>query len=160
MAKEITLVKLSNNLCSAAEDETALALLKRVPLGGIIKGSFVAPRNPLFHRKFFAMLKVGFDAFEPEPIIHGAGFTMAPIKSREQFREDVTILAGHYELHVRLDGSSRTRAKSISFASMNEIEFEAFYSSVANVLLQKVLHNYTREDLDTVVDQILRFADG
>ena len=151
MGKEITFTKVSNNLCSA-EDPDALDFLKRIPLGGIIRGTFVAPRNPIFHRKFFAMLNVGFEAWEmPVP---GAE------KNFAQFREDVTILAGHYTQNVRLNGEVRTVAKSIKFASMDEITFEQLYSSVANVLLTRVLTNYTRDDLDSVVDSILRFADG
>jgi hypothetical protein len=41
---------------------------------------------------------------------------------------------------------------------MDEDEFTQVYSKVADVLLQKVLRNYTRGDLDRVVNEILGFV--
>lgn len=122
--------------------------------GEVIRADFKKMRNPKFHRKFFALLNIGFDAWEPGELTNEHG----PVeKNFEQFREDVTILAGYYEQHVRLDGSMRTVAKSISFANMDEIEFGKLYNSVVNVLLKRVLKNYQREDVDRVIDQILGF---
>lgn len=123
-------------------------------LGDVIRADFKKMRNPKFHKKFFALLNIGFDAWEPEETDSKHG----PVeKNFDQFREDVTILAGYYEQHVRLDGSIRTVAKSISFGNMDEIEFGKLYNAVINVLLKRVLKNYTREDVDEVIDRILGF---
>ena len=119
--------------------------------GELAEVTFVVPRNPRFHRKFFALLNLGFEAWEPA--LEHAGQTVA--KDFEQFREDITILAGHYVQTWTLEGEMRLRAKSISFASMDNDEFEKVYNSVADVLLGRVLKNYTRADLDRVVDRIL-----
>jgi hypothetical protein len=59
---------------------------------------------------------------------------------------------------VALNGEAKARAKSIAFGNMAEDEFERVYSAVADVILQRVLRNYTREDLDRVVDEVLRFV--
>lgn len=123
--------------------------------GELINVDVSFPRNPGFHRKFFALLQVGFDAWEPafEATIKGE-----PVgKNFERFRKDVTILAGFYEPAFALDGTLELEAKSISFASMDDAEFEQVYSAVANVLLAKVLRNYTRENLDEHVDRIMGF---
>lgn len=116
------------------------------------------PRNPKFHRKFFALLQIGFDAWEPAR--KRKKYKGKPVlKNFEQFREDVTILAGYYEQTFNLRGEMKLKAKSIKFASMDEAEFERLYSSVADVLLQNVLQNYSgREELDDVVDKILGFV--
>lgn len=122
--------------------------------GELVEVDFVVPRNPLFHRKFFALLQVGFDAWKPTLTHDGK-----PIeKDFEQFREDVTILAGHYIQTWTLDGEMRLRAKSISFRSMDDVAFEKVYSSVANVLLSRVLTTYRdRQELDNVVERVMRF---
>lgn len=137
---------------ATVHDSDALA---RVKLGATVRAEVVQPRNIHFHRKFFAMLNVGFDAFEPPE----QEYNGLPVqKSFERFRKDCIIAAGYFEPVANLKGDVRAEAKSISFAKMDELEFERLYSGVANVLLQRVLRNYTREDLDRVVEEILRFT--
>ncbi len=113
------------------------------------------PRNPKFHRKFFALLQVGFEAWEPGFEVSVRGEPVG--KNFERFRKDVTILAGFYEPAFALDGTLELEAKSIAFGSMDDAEFERVYSAVANVLLAKVLKNYSRDDLDQHVDRIVGF---
>lgn len=126
--------------------------------GELIDVEMKLSRNPKFHRKFFALLNLGFEAWEPDARFKA--YKGDPIlKNFDRFREDVTILAGFYEQTFTLDGSMTLRAKSISFANMDDAEFEKVYSAVADVLLQKVLRNYAdREELDKVVEQILGFV--
>jgi hypothetical protein len=123
--------------------------------GDLLIGEFRKVRNPKFLRKFFALLDIGFDAWEPGEITTTWGI---PEKNPKQFREQVTVLAGFYVPTYNIDGSVRLKARSISFAKMDEDEFSDVYSAVANVLLRKVLIRYTREDLDRHVEQILRFV--
>lgn len=111
-------------------------------------------RNIKYHRKFFALLNVGYDAFVvPDQEYKGQDVG----KSFERFRKDVIVAAGYYTPVANLNGDVRAEAASISFASMEEDEFQKLFTDVANVLLQKVLDNYTREDIDRVVEEILRF---
>jgi hypothetical protein len=120
--------------------------------GELCEVQTVVPRNPRFHRKFFALLNIGFDAWEPA-MAH-QGITVE--KNFDQFREEVIILAGHYVQTWTLAGEMRLRAKSISFSSMDDEEFEKVYNSVANVLLSKILTTYAdRAELDAVVDRML-----
>jgi len=119
----------------------------------------VFPRNPKFHRKMFALLTVGFDCWEPDR--KKFAYDGRPIeKNFERFREQVLILAGHYDQVFSLRGDKMELvAKSISYASMDDAEFEVLYSAVIDVLLREVCTRYAgREELESVADQVLRFA--
>lgn len=128
---------------------------KRFKVGATVRAEVSAMRNHKFHRKFFAMLDVGFDAFDPPESEHRG----LPVqKNRERFRKDCIIAAGFYDAVANLNGEVRAEAHSISFASMDDAEFERVYSAVADVLLQRVLRNYTRADLDEVVEKMMGFV--
>lgn len=136
-------------------DETQIEACKRFKAGSTVRAQFAAMRNAKFHRKFFSMLDVGFDAWEPPK----SEFRGLPVqKNRERFRKDCIIAAGFYDVVSNINGDVRAEAKSIRFSSMDDEEFERVYSAVADVILQKVLRNYTRADLDAVVDRILGFV--
>ena len=124
--------------------------------GDLISFEASFPRNPKFHRKFFALLQVGFEAWEPGFEATHKGEPVG--KDFDRFRKDVTILAGFYTPTFALDGTLELEAKSISFANMDDAEFERVYSAVVDVLLAKVLKNYTRDDLEQAVERILGFA--
>ena len=117
--------------------------------GQIYKIDFTIPRNVKFHRKFFALLQFAYSNWEPDM---GKG-----TRSFETFREELTILAGYYEQHIKIDGSILLKAKSISFGSMDDVAFEGLYNAVATVILNCVLTDYTRADLDNVIDQAVSF---
>ena len=94
------------------------------------------PRNGLFHRKLFALLNFLFEYWECEGEYKGI-----PVeKNFDKFREDITIAAGFHETYVNaITGELRLKAKSISFASMDEAEFEALFNAVINIGLKRIL---------------------
>lgn len=116
---------------------------------------FTQTRNIKFHRKAFALIKVAFDALEFPELEHKGRKVE---KNLDQFRDDVTILAGYYDVIFNYAGEMRLKAKSWSFASMDETEFEAMYSRLIDAILGKILTHYTREDLDDQVTKILNFS--
>lgn len=126
---------------------------KKVKPGEIYSCEIKRKRNPKFHRKFFAMMKVGYDAWEPCVTYEGVPLN----KDFESFRKDVQIMAGYHLIQPTLGGEYKIVAMSISFDSMEQDEFEELYSMCAQVLLDNVLKNYTRNDLDRVVNQLLAF---
>ena len=130
-------------------------LLKRWKVGELAMINVTKPRNSLFHRKFFALLDVAFDAWEP-PEQEYKGMRVQ--KNRERFRKDLVIAAGFYDVVANIKGEVRAEAKSISFANMDDIEFEKVYSKIVDVVLQTILTRYTREDLDRVIEQVLGFT--
>ena len=150
---ELYLLRSPGGLSPAdSESSDYLSTLKQ---GEIVRADIVRPRNAKFHRKFFAMLDVGYDAWEPEAKEYKG---QVACKNRERFRSDCLILAGFFEVVTNLRGEVRLEAKSISFAKMDQAEFEEVYSQVATVLLRKVLTTYSRSDLDSVVERMLGFV--
>ncbi len=132
--------------------------IKNFDPGEITFLQFIVPRNGKFHRKFFALMNVGFEMWEPKR--KRKSYKGMPIeKNFDQFREDITILAGFYEQTFNLKGEMKLRAKSISFANMEEDEFSILYESVLTVILNNVCTNYkNRNELNLVVEKILGFA--
>lgn len=139
----------------APDDAATAEAMEKIKPNAVVKAEVTQPRNLGFHRQFFALLDVAFEAWEC-PAAEYKGQLIQ--KNRERFRKDLTILAGFGYPVVNLKGEVRYEAQSISFAKMDGAEFEALYSRVVDVILTKVLTHYTREDLDHVVNQILGFV--
>lgn len=137
-----------------ANDET-IDWLSKKKLGQVFRAEFKAMRNYLFHKKFFSLLNYAFDHWEPGEINTKYG---KPEKNFETFREYVTIKAGYFYLAFNPDGGFKVKAKSISFASMENDEFEKLYSAAIDVILKRILTNYTREDLDEVVMRVINYV--
>lgn len=135
-------------------DQATVDYIAKLKVGAAIHGNFSRIRNIMFHRKFFALIGVGYDAWNPKVEYKGEIIQ----KNYEAFREEVTILAGFKYSVATIDGYCGWKAKSISFGSMEQDEFEKLYSAVIDVILSRILTRYTRDDLDTVVDNILRFS--
>lgn len=85
---------------------------------------------------------------------------IALLKSFEAYREWVTIQAGYYTEHIYPDGSRNRRAKSISFAKMDELEFQQFYKSTLNVLWNWILFRKfsSPAEVENVAAQLLEYA--
>lgn len=129
--------------------------LRKIKSGVVVHGEFRRMRNPRFHRKFFALLNFAFEYWEPGEVSSRHG---VPEKNFERFREDVIILAGYYRSVIRLDGSVRIEAESISFGSMDEDRFEKLYNAVLTVIIERILVGRTPEEVDRLVNEALRFA--
>lgn len=129
---------------------------QKIKSGEVINAEFKKVRNYQFLKKYFALLTVGFENWEPGIIDSRHG---VPEKNFDQYREDVTILAGYYYATIRLDGTTRVRAKSISFAYMEEEEFSKLYNATINVLLKYVYKStITGAELENIVNAYMSFA--
>lgn len=127
--------------------------------GELLDITYTFPRNPKFHRKFFALITVGFEGWDPakgRKRLKHHGQTI--LKDLDAFRKDLIILAGFYVARYTIDGKLELDAKSMAFANMDEMEFDDLYQKVLTVLLEKVLKRYTRADVNEQVDRILAFA--
>ncbi|MNC24751.1 hypothetical protein D3C75_728160 [compost metagenome] len=172
---EIALIRTAQGLVPATEADREV--IQKWKLGTVIHGKFTKMRNPKFHGKFFSMLDLAWEYWEPTggliPRQEMRGITglakffeaqnnrpgqlsvavaayveglkqvrteryVVVDKSREAFRDWVTIEAGHFHLVYTPDGVRRER-KSISWACMDDIEFEALYRDVFNVCWRLVL---------------------
>jgi hypothetical protein len=148
------LIKMAGDVLVPACENTRDRLSK-VAVGQIIRGDYKKARNSQFHRKFWVLLDHAYDCWEPGEMETRWGI---PAKDPEKFRKELTILAGFYDVVHSIDGTFRLEPKSISFSNMDQDEFERVYSKVVDVILGKILTSYSREDLDEVVDRILRMT--
>lgn len=137
-------------------DPYAEQLVERCKLGEGITVEARKNRNIGFHRKFFKLLLLGFDMWEPS-----ADTRIAVGKDFNSFRAEVLIMAGHYEQVFTLDGNGfKLIAKSISFASIDDFKFEQVYKSVLTVIWEKILAHKgfkNQEAVDTMVYRLLGF---
>jgi len=126
-------------------------------VGSVARCDIATYRNYKFLQKFFTLLTMAYDMWQPGEINSKYG---KPEKNFERFKEDVTILAGYYHNVVRIDGSTRVEADSISFAKMDEETFGKLYSSVIDVLIKRipVMNKMSPEDVEETVKKILEFV--
>ena len=137
-------------------DPDSVAWFNKLKPGEVVRADFKKIRNYQFHKKYFALLSVGFDNWEPGEINSKYG---KPEKNFDRFRKDLIILAGFYENTVRIDGSVRIEPKSISFAKMSAEEFADLYSRTIDVLIKHVYkQDMDPEKLNEIVESYLRFG--
>lgn len=131
----------------------------KLRIGARIEADMVQPRNPMFHRKFFALLQFAFEHWsDTAPPLKYKDMDVQP--DFERFRKDIVILAGRFKPVVNLKGELRIEADSISFAKMSEQDFQLLYSQTIQVLLGRVFkgEQWSENHLREVIDQIVGFA--
>ena len=194
MAK-VNLVRSGRSFSPAtAQDEDQLS---RVRTGEIIACDFTKPRNPAYHRKFFALLNLAYEYWTPggglmpqQELFGITGLakyiaskvpgvdakalakeyvTMqitgrsekypAVEKDFELFREWIISESGHSELKQTPRGIVK-KAKSISFARMDETEFNGLYKSVFNVAWRHMLQASFASEVEAMAaaDSLGEFA--
>ena len=151
----VILTKTFNGLVPA--DPKTDEWFRKVKLGSVVHSDFKQMRNAGHHRKMFALFNLAFEYWEPGEVSSKHGI---PEKNFDRFRKDLTILAGHYHNVIRLDGSVRIEADSISFGSMSQETFDALYQNILTVIMNKipVLKDMSQDAIDELVDKVLTFA--
>ncbi|CDG20918.1 conserved protein of unknown function [Xenorhabdus poinarii G6] len=164
----------------------------------MLQADFKKVRNPRFHRKYFALLNLGFEYWEPvggtispeeKAIVRGyvqflahfagsedalqsaadeylAGLSknrahnITATKSFDAFRRWITVESGHYDTYEMPDGSLYREPRSVSFAKMDELEFQSLYQSTLNVLWNFILYrNFpTKDAAENAAAQLFDFA--
>lgn len=141
-----------------ADDDDAAEWLQGVKNGDVISAEVAKPRNYKFLRKYMALLRLGFDAWEMPATTHRG----LPVQKQfARFRKDVAIACGFHTLTVNLKGEVRAEAKSISFASMSEENFNKLFQQTITLFLEKyrILSGYRdAAEVERAIDEILRFA--
>lgn len=151
--KEIVLTKAAGGVLVPIDPQAA-EFIAKMKVGAAVRATVKQQRNPRFHRKYFALLNLAFDHWEP---VESTYKGQVVGKNFDQFRNDIVCLAGFYEMAVNLRGETRVTAKSISFGSMSQPEFDDLYNATINVILKHILTNYCRDDLDAVIDRLTGF---
>ena len=121
---------------------------KKLKRGTIVTCEIKKPRNYLFHKKFFALLRL---TYENLPYyLH----EIYNIHSEEDLRLNLMIDLGISSI-VNIGGRNVYKKGSISFASMDEAEFQGFYTRCINMILNKYLKGTRRQDLIEEVEHFL-----
>lgn len=139
MATDVLLVKNLNRL-EAAEPITA-DTLKAMKQGEVVTATLRRARNPQHHRKFFALLNA---IYESQNRYSTMGHLLAIIK----------VYTGYYDIFP-VNGKDTFFLKSISFASMDQTEFESFYDHVVNIILKEIVPGIDKADLERRVLEII-----
>jgi len=81
-------------------------------------------RNPVFHSKLITLFLMMHDILPAPADVEFMGRTITPEHTFNNTRKYLTVKAGYYNVNGYPDGSVRVEAKSISFANMDQDEFE------------------------------------
>ena len=126
-----------------AADDAAIEALRRVAQGEVVRVELRKVRNPQFHRKFFALLQLVRDSTDAWP-------------TTESLLAGLKLEMGHADQYQARDGQTIMVPRSISFGSMDEIEFAEFYER-ALVKLAEMAGGIESDALrDAVLDEIGR----
>lgn len=127
------------------DDDQSRERLARFRVGDPIRLQASKPRNYKYHQKFFALIEVVFENQEK-------------YDSMEALRAELTMRAGWYEEHHHITGKVSYSPKSISFASMDQVEFEELFSKVIDVAIEYFLQGSTREEIEQAAMEVIGFA--
>lgn len=196
---QLQLIKQSSGILIPATPETSDFLHSKCKLGAVLVADFKQVRNPAFHRRFFALLNLGFEYWEPtggaissneRKLVNGyarylcafGGNESALMDAAEQYLDQVasrritngislcksfdayrawvTIEAGHFDTIQLPDGTLRKHPRSISFASMDETEFQQLYRAAQDVLWRWILSRVFRDqrEAENAAAQLMNFA--
>ena len=93
----------------------------------------------MFHKKFFALVELVYQNQEA-------------YSNKDDLREDLTIDAGFYRVTTNLQGNEVKKAQSISFAQMDEIEFNEFYNRFIDAVVK-----WLKIDKQDLIDNITQY---
>lgn len=153
---EVMLLKQPGGVMSPMGDEDA-ETLTRIKTGSVVKCKVSEMRNGHFFRKWWSLVKLAYDlACEHMQPYEHKGMQVAPCF--DEFRKDITILAGYHEATFKWDGTIRLKAQSLKWSQMTEETFTQLYSATINVVLQKVLPNVNEQDFKRALEQTMAYA--
>lgn len=131
---QIDLVKHPGGVFSPV-NKIGIERLHRFKNGETYTADIKLTRNPKFHRKVMAFFGFCFSHWCADR----AGLGSADETTQfNRFRKDLTILAGFYDTVTNIRGEVRAEAKSLSYAQMEQEEFERCYSALINAAIKHV----------------------
>ena len=116
-------------------------LKQRLKVGSTVRCRVSLPRNYRFHKKFFALVRLTFDNL-PLPLVERWNVRSENDMLR-RFKRDL----GYFSSSVNENGEREIEYRSISFAAMDEQEFERFYDDCVNLVLYQYIPGINRQDL-------------
>lgn len=118
----------------------------RLRVGTVVRCSVRNPRNYEHHKKFFALVRLTFDNL-PLPLVERWNIRNEEDMLR-RFKRDL----GYFTATVNEHGEREIEYQSISFAAMEQHEFERFYNQCIDLVLYKYIKGIGKEDLITEIE--------
>lgn len=109
---------------------------KKLKKGEIYWMEYKKARNYEFHKKFMALVKIGFENSK-EKYIKAPTFDL--------YRKYVTMKAGFVDIVPTVKGQMIV-PQSISFESMDELQFQEVYNKVLEFIIDDI--EATKEDIE------------
>ena len=112
----------------------------KIALNEEIEIEYTKKRNLKFHKKYFALLKLAFE-------------NQQDYRNLNDMRRDITITSGYYdEVINKMTGEIYKVAKSISFANMENTEFNDLYEKTKDTISK-----WLGIDNETIDVEIMQF---
>lgn len=122
-------------------DEAGESALKRIGQGKIVACNVKQPRNVQHHRLFFALMSKVFE-------------NQTYFKTVEQLVTALKIAIGHTDT-IQTKRGTYTIPKSISFAAMDQGEFDTFYENSVQFVLTEVIPGLGRAELEAEIREMV-----
>jgi len=139
---KVFLVKQLRSLHPA--DENAEELLQRIKKGEVLEVELRRPRNIQHHRLFFALMKIVWDNSP-----HDEYPTVDSLIVR------MKIDTGHRDEMVFEGGILAYIPRSISFAAMDQAEFDQFFERCCDWVAEHVLPGVTSQELRDEIEPMI-----
>lgn len=120
---------------------------KKLKRGDRVLCRITKPRNYEFHKKFFALVRLTYENL-PEHL-----HSMLRIRSEEDMLTSIKLELGYAD-KLWYSGKQIAVPKSISFAAMDQAEFERFFARAVDLVLTLYLRGTDRKEL---LDEVDRF---
>lgn len=128
---KIFVIKTLSGLAPASRTDFDKLQETKLKLGQMYQVEITKPRNLEFHKKFFALINICYGNQEC-------------FGNSESLRKYLIMKAGYYN-HIETPQGAFYEPQSISFASMDELEFNKLYDAVLVQVMQ--LLDIGRDDI-------------
>ena len=129
--------------------DSDLDLKRRLKVGSTVRCRVTNPRNYRFHKKFFALVRLTFDNL-PAPLVEQWGIRSTDDMLR-RFKRDL----GYFSSVTTPDGVTEIEYRSISFAAMEQHEFERFYDDCVNLVLTRYIRGLDKKDIEEEIERFM-----
>lgn len=124
-------------------DQRTADYVAKIGLNDVVSAEMRKPRNPAFHRKFFALLDIVYSNL-PEDLAE-------KFKSEEDLLLELKLQTGHREKYRTLGGREIWIPKSIAFSEMDNDEFADFYEKCLDVIYKHIIPGVDLDELENAV---------
>lgn len=126
--------------------DSDLDLKKHLKVGTVVKCKVRNPRNYEHHKKFFALVRLTYDN------LPGNLAEAWKIHNEEDMLRRFKRDLGYYTSTYNERGEREIEYRSISFAAMEQHEFERFYNQCIDLVLFRYIKGIDKQDLITEIE--------